>query len=64
LVIGTSGLAILPRSAPLWFALMVLVALLFAWLHKRSGAPYPAIASHAAFNFTMGTCIFAALWPM
>lgn len=62
-VLGASGLMLLPRSAPIWFVLMVLVAHLFAWLRKRSESLYPAIAAHAAFNFVMGTCIFLALWP-
>jgi len=64
LVVGASGVTLLPRSAPIWFALMVLVAYLFAWLRKRSESLYPAIAAHVAFNFMMGTCIFWALWPV
>ena len=63
LMVGALGLTLLPRSAPIWVVLMVLVAYLFAWLRKRSDSIYPAIASHSAFNFTMGTCIFSALWP-
>lgn len=64
LVLGALGLVLLPRSAPIWVVLMTLVAYLFAWLRKRSGSIYPAIAAHSAFNFTMGTCIFSALWPV
>ncbi len=64
LVVGAAGVTLLPRSAPIWVVLMVLVARLFAWLRKRSESLYPAIASHAAFNFTMGTCIFSALWTV
>ncbi len=64
LVAGAAGLTLLPRSAPIWFVLMVMVGHLFAWLRKRSESLYPAIASHAAFNFAMGTCIFLALWPV
>ncbi len=64
LVLGASGLTLLPRSAPIWFVLMALVAYLFSWLRKRGDSLYPAIASHAAFNCMMGTCIFLALWPV
>lgn len=64
LVVGAAGFTLLPRSAPTWFALMVLSALLFAWLRKRSGSLYPAMAAHVAFNFTMGCCIFVGLWPV
>lgn len=64
IVFGAGGLMLLPRSAPIWFVLMVLVAHLFAWLRKRSASLYPAIASHATFNFMMSTCIFLGLWPV
>lgn len=64
LIFGATGLTLLARSAPIWFMLMVLVAQLFAWLRKRSGSLYPAIASHAAFNLMMSTCIFLGLWPL
>jgi membrane protease YdiL (CAAX protease family) len=64
LVVGAAGITLLPNSAPIWFALMVLSALLFAWLRKRSGSLYPAMAAHVAFNFTMGSSIFIGLWPL
>ncbi len=64
IVVGAAGVTLLPRSALLWFVLMFLVAQLFAWLRKHSESLYPAIASHAAFNFAMGTLIFLALWPV
>lgn len=64
LVAGAAGLVLLPRSAAIWFALMVALAHLLAWVRKQSGSLYPAIAAHAVFNFTMGTCIFAFLWPL
>jgi len=63
-VLSAAGIAFLPRSGPIWFALMVAAGYLFAWLRARSQSLYPAIASHVAFNFTMGTCIFAGLWPV
>ena len=64
IVVGATGLTLLPRSSALWFVLMVLVARLFAWLRQRSDSLYPAIASHSAFNLTMGTSIFLVLWPV
>jgi len=63
-VMGASGLAMQPRSAPIWFGLMVAVAGLFAWLRERSGSLYPAIAAHAAYNLVMSICIFMLLWPV
>jgi membrane protease YdiL (CAAX protease family) len=41
---------------------MFSVALMFAWLRKRSGSIYPAIVAHASFNLTMNAAIFAWLW--
>ncbi len=63
-VLSAAGIGFLPRSAPVWFALMAAAGYLFAWLRARSRSLYPAIAAHVAFNFTMGTCIFAGLWPV
>jgi membrane protease YdiL (CAAX protease family) len=63
-VLGAAGWALRPRSAPIWCALMVLTAYLFAWLRKRGDSLYPAMVAHAAYSFTMGTCIFGALWPV
>lgn len=57
-----AGLTLLPVSGGLWILLMFLVALLFAWLTKRSGSLYPAMASHASFNLAMNVAIFSLLW--
>lgn len=62
LVMGAAGLGWLPLSGSLWMMLMFTTALMFAWIRKRSGSLYPAIAAHAAFNLTMNALIFAALW--
>jgi membrane protease YdiL (CAAX protease family) len=64
LIISLTGVSLLLRSAPLRSLLMTLMAYLFVWLRRRSRSLHPAIASHAAFNLTMGTCIFWALWPV
>jgi membrane protease YdiL (CAAX protease family) len=63
LIIAAAGVVLLPASAAVWVVLMVFTALLFAWLRKRSGSLYPAIAAHMAFNLTMAICIFLRLWP-
>lgn len=62
ILLTATGMALLPLSAAIWVALMFLGALLFAWLRKRSGSLFPAMASHAAFNVTMTALIFAVLW--
>jgi membrane protease YdiL (CAAX protease family) len=62
LVMGAAGLGWLPLSGTLWMVLMFFTALLFARIRKNSGSLYPAIAAHAAFNLTMNTLIFIALW--
>ena len=62
LVATSAGLVLLPRSAALWVLLMFAVAWMFAWLRKRSGSLYPAMAAHAAFNLAMNVFIFSLLW--
>jgi membrane protease YdiL (CAAX protease family) len=62
LVLGAAGVTIRPFSGALWVVLMFLVALMFAEIRKRSGSLFPAMASHAAFNATMNSLIFAFLW--
>lgn len=62
LVMGAAGLGWLPVSGTLWMLLMFFTALLFARIRKSSGSLYPAMAAHAAFNLTMNTLIFVALW--
>lgn len=62
LALNAAGVTIRPFSGALWVVLMFLVALVFAVIRKRSGSLFPAIASHAAFNATMNTVIFAFLW--
>lgn len=64
IVIAATGVSFLFWSAPIWFVLMVMVALMFAHLRKRSQSLYPAIVSHMAFNFVMCTVIFLVLWPV
>ena len=63
LVATAAGITLLPRSAALWVLLMFAVAWMFAWLRKRSGSLYPAMAAHAAFNLAMNVFIFSLLWP-
>lgn len=53
----------MPLSALSWMLLMFVTAWLFAWIRKRSGSLYPAIAAHMAFNGTMNFLIFQFLWP-
>jgi membrane protease YdiL (CAAX protease family) len=62
LALGAAGVTIRPFSGALWVVLMFLVALMFAEIRKRSGSLFPAMASHAAFNATMNSVIFAFLW--
>jgi membrane protease YdiL (CAAX protease family) len=64
IVLSAAGFGFLPKSAPIWFLLMTITALLFAWIRKQSTSLYPAMAAHMAFNFSMGTCIFMFLWPL
>lgn len=63
LVTSAAGLGWRPLSGSLWMILMFLTALLFARIRQRSGSLYPAMAAHAAFNLTMNSLIFLALWP-
>lgn len=63
LVATAAGISLLPRSAALWVLMMFAVAWMFAWLRKRSGSLYPAMAAHAAFNLAMNIFIFLLLWP-
>jgi membrane protease YdiL (CAAX protease family) len=62
LALGAAGVTIRPLSGALWVVLMFFVALMFAAIRKRSGSLFPAMASHAAFNATMNSVIFAFLW--
>lgn len=62
IIATAAGLTLLPVSGAIWVALMFSVAYLFAWLKRRSGSLYTAMASHAAFNFSMNGLIFAFLW--
>ena len=62
LLLGAAGLAWMPLSGSMWMLLMFGTALMFAGIRKRSGSLYPAMAAHAAFNLTMNTAIFWALW--
>lgn len=62
LVRTAAGFTLLPLSGALWVILMFSVALLFAWLRKRSGSLYPAIAAHASFNLVMNLVVFSVLW--
>ena len=57
-----TGIFLLPLSGALWVVLMFAVALLFAFLRKRSASLYPAVAAHGFFNLSMNTAIFAWLW--
>lgn len=61
LVIGAAGLT-MRFSGALWVGAMGLVAALFAFVRRRSGALFPAMAAHAAFNAKMNAVIFALLW--
>ena len=47
-----------PLSGFLWVLLMFSTAMVFAWLKKKSGSLYPAIAAHAVFNLVMNVTIF------
>jgi membrane protease YdiL (CAAX protease family) len=49
-------------SAPLWFLMMTGLSIGFAWLRKKAGAVWPAVAAHAAFNATMNAFIFTYIW--
>lgn len=57
-----AGLEFLPVSGVLWMVQMFFVALMFAWLRKRSGSIFVAILAHMVFNLTMNTAIFLFLW--
>jgi membrane protease YdiL (CAAX protease family) len=61
-VATAAGIVLLPRSAVIWASLMFAAAWLFAWLRKRSGSLYPAMAAHASFNVAMNAYIFSVLW--
>lgn len=60
--LAASGWAFRPVSGLLWMLLMYCTALVFSSLRQRSGSLGPAIVAHAAFNASMNTFIFAALW--
>lgn len=62
LLLGAAGMTLRAGSGAMWGVLMFLVSWMFAWIRKRSGSLYPAMASHAAFNATMNATIFAFLW--
>jgi membrane protease YdiL (CAAX protease family) len=62
LYMTAAGLSMHVVSGLLWALLMFCAALMFAWLRRRYDSLLPAMASHAAFNFTMNTAIFLALW--
>ncbi|MES3022296.1 MAG: CPBP family intramembrane glutamic endopeptidase [Pseudomonadota bacterium] len=62
LVANAAGLRPGIVSAALWVLLMVLTARLFGEIRRRGDSVLPAIAAHAAFNFTMSMAIFQALW--
>ncbi len=62
LYVAATGLSIHVMSGLIWMSLMFFAALLFAWLRRRYDSLFPAMAAHAAFNFTMNTAIFLALW--
>jgi membrane protease YdiL (CAAX protease family) len=47
-----------PLSGMLWVVLMFGTACGFAFIRKRSGSIFPAIAAHAVFNFVMNCYIF------
>jgi uncharacterized protein len=50
-----------PVSGFIWVLLMFSTAMVFAWLKKRSGSIFPAVAAHAVFNFVMNLLIFYAM---
>ncbi|PWF47873.1 CPBP family intramembrane glutamic endopeptidase [Massilia glaciei] len=62
LVANAAGLRPGIVSAALWVVLMVLTARMFGEIRRRADSVLPAIAAHAAFNFTMSMAIFQALW--
>lgn len=62
LVVTAAGLTVLPLSGAIWVLLMLGTALLFTVVSRRSGSLYPAIVSHAVFNLTMNSLIFAWIW--
>jgi len=62
LLLTAAGVSLLWKSAPLWFLLMTALSIGFAWLRKKAGAVWPAVAAHAAFNATMNAFIFAYVW--
>lgn len=62
LLVTAAGVSLRWTSAPLWFLLMTGLSIGFAWLRKKAGAVWPAVAAHAAFNATMNAFIFAWIW--
>jgi membrane protease YdiL (CAAX protease family) len=62
IIATAAGLEWLPVSAALWVLLMFGLSWVCAWLRQSSDSLLPAIATHAAFNATMNSFIFACLW--
>ena len=56
------GFDYLPFSGMLWFAQMLLVAWMFAWLRAKTGSIFVPIVAHMIFNITMNSTIFLFLW--
>ncbi|NOT03558.1 MAG: CPBP family intramembrane metalloprotease [Anaerolineales bacterium] len=59
--VGEAGLQLLPISGALWAVLMAGVSALLALVRVKSGAIWPAIACHIAFNIGMNYAIFYLL---
>lgn len=62
LLVTAACLSLRWTSAPLWLLLMTGLSIGFAWLRKKAGAVWPAVAAHAAFNATMNAFIFTYIW--
>jgi len=62
LLVTAAGVSLRWTSGPLWFLLMTGLSIGFAWLRKKAGAVWPAVAAHAAFNATMNAFIFTYIW--
>ncbi len=62
LFVTAAGVSLRWASAPLWLLLMTGLSIGFAWLRKKAGTVWPAVAAHAAFNAAMNAFIFAFIW--